>query len=249
MTTIALEDIMIMKKLISICLSICLILSAFSIVVSADGYASDVQSELIELACIAFPEYSDTILNPVVPNPSARSSNKPIIAYTEARKIDDHTCMIYTRYDDDSVFLTSVEGDDLEVAALRNDWTEDLDKPPVTQITKDSIVTTTTSKKHTINIKGTHPGVNGYFMITDFCYTLFDKGYDRITSTGTRSWTGDWKACSLYGQRLSETSTASASALFRATYQYGSGAYYSRQTELFVQVGHDTMTFSHENFL
>ena len=56
MTTIALEDIMIMKKLISICLSICLILSAFSIVVSADGYASDVQSELIELACIAFPE-------------------------------------------------------------------------------------------------------------------------------------------------------------------------------------------------
>lgn len=239
-----------MKKLIALFLTVCLTLSVIPNPVYANDFSDDEQCQLLELACATFPEYSDSIMNPVVPNMCSRSTDNPVIVYSEARKASDRVCLIYSRYEDGSVFLTSIEGDDLNVANTQRDWTEDLDKPPVTEITNHGVVTSQSSAQHTLNIKGTHPGVNGYFQITGFTYTIRNSSYDYIDSTGTRSWNGDWTNCVLYpSPRYYETSTAAACATFRATYRFGPGNYYSRQTELFIQIRNNSMTFSHVNFL
>lgn len=238
-----------MKKILSLCLAVCLILSMIPFVSFADNAANDEGEELCKLACATFPEYADSILNPVLPNSNARVSGSPAIVYTEARKASDNICIIYSRYEDGSVFLTSVEGDGLEVTSTQRDWQDDLDKAPATEITRDYVVTAQKNEQHTLNIKGTHPGVSGYFQISDFTYTIVYNGYDYINKTGTVNCYNEWKACLLSGSRLKETGSALACALFRATYQYGPGSYYSRQTELYIDVGKDCMTFSHVNFL
>ena len=243
-----------MKKLISLLLAVCLVLSAVPTLAFANGYSSDVQQQLIDLACATFPEYANSIRNPVSPNALSRSNSNPTIVRSEARKASDRVCVIYSQYDDGSVFLTSVEGDNLNVGIATQDWWDDLreelDKPPVTTITNHSIVTSVGSAQHNLTIKGTHPGVSGYFQITGFTYTIVENGYDRIDSNGTTSVSGDWKGCAVDGDsRYTETSTKSACTVFRSRYQFGSGAYYSRETELVIQIKNDTMSFSHVNFL
>lgn len=242
-----------MKKLISLLLAVCLVLSAVPTLAFADGYSNDVQQQLIDLACATFPEYANSIRNPVSPDALSCSNSNPTLVRSEARKASDRVCVIYSQYDDGSVFLTSVEGDNLSVGVApqsSGDEYEDLDKPPVTTITSHDTSPSGGSTKHTLTIKGTHPGVTGYFQITGFTYTIVANGYDRIDSTGTTSLNGKWTGCSVLGSpRYNETSSQSACVTFRARYRFGPGNYYSRETELFIQIRNDTMTYSHENFL
>lgn len=238
-----------MKKLMALFLAVCLTLSVIPNPVYANDFSDDEQRQLLELACATFPEFSDSILNPVVPSMSSRSADNPVIVYSEARKASDRVCIIYSRYEDGSVFLTSVEGDDLSVANTQRDLVDDLNKDPVTEITNHGVVTSQSSAQHTLSIKGTHPGVSGCFRITGFTYTIRNNAYDYIDSIGTRSYNGEWTGCSLDGSpRYYETSSAFACAVFRATYRFGSGSYYSRQTELCIKVMNDSMTISHNNF-
>ncbi len=239
-----------MKKLLSFCLVVCIMLSTIPLTTFAADVCSNEENELLQLACETFPEFADSILHPVVPNPFTRASSNPAIVYTEARKASENICVIYSQYEDGTVFLTSVEGDGLEVSNSRSDLLDELDKPPATEITRDYVVTGQKTEQHTLNIKGTHPGVNGYFQISNFTYTIVYNGYDYINKTGEINCYNDWKGCSLYGTPVyKETSSNLAYAVFRATYQFGPGAYYSRQTELYIDVGKDCMTFSHVNFL
>lgn len=242
-----------MKKLISLLLAVCLVLSAVPTLAFADGYSNDVQQQLIDLACATFPEYANSIRNPVSPNALSRSNSNPTLVRSEARKASDRVCVIYSQYDDGSVFLTSVEGDNLSVEVVPQDWVDDLikelDKPPVTTITSHDTSPSGGSTKHTLTIKGTHPGVTGYFQITGFTYTIVGDGYDRIDSTGTTSLSGDWTDCSVYGSpNYNETSSSAAYTTFRARFRFGSGNYYSRETELHIRIKDDTMTYSHVNF-
>lgn len=242
-----------MKKLISLLLAVCLVLSAVPTLAFADGYSNDVQQQLIDLACATFPEYANSIRNPVSPNALSRSNSNPTLVRSEARKASDRVCVIYSQYDDGSVLLTSVEGDNLSVGVATQasgDEYEDLDKPPVTTITSHSVVPTFGSAQHTLTIKGTHPGVTGYFQITGFTYTIVGDGYDRIDSTGTTSLSGKWTGCSVFGTpNYNESSSSAAYATFRARFRFGPGNYYSRETELSIRIKNDTMTYSHVNFL
>lgn len=243
-----------MKKLVSFLLAVCLIFTAVPTLAFAKDYNNDVQRQLIDLACATFPEYSNSITNPVVPDMRTQPASEPTIVFSEARKASDRVCVVYSRYNDGSVFLTSVEGDNLYVGVPAQDWWEELDKelkkPPVTTITQNSIDSSGGSEKHNITITGTHPGVSGYFKISGFTYTLVKNGYDRIDSTGTTSLNGQWTGCSVLGSpNYNESSSSAASVIFRARFRFGSGDYYSRETELFIQVKNDTMTYSHVNFL
>ena len=78
-----------MKKLISLLLAVCLVLSAVPTLASADGYSNDVQQQLIDLACATFPEYANFIRNPVSPNALSRSNSNPTLVRSEARKASD----------------------------------------------------------------------------------------------------------------------------------------------------------------
>lgn len=237
-----------MKKAVVMILTVCLLAVQLVLPTCAETYEDKDQQRLIELACNAFPEYEDSIVHPVKPTRQARSASRPQIAVTKARKVSDKMCIVYSQYEDGTVFLTSIEGEGLQVARGEWDWQGDLEKPPVTQIEKGEVVKSTNYQKHPLTIVGTHPGAIGSFKISNFCYVINEKGYDYISNTGTGTTTGNCTACNLNGSRLKENSSQLACASYMSTFQFGPGGYYVVQTELDILVGNDTMTFSHVNF-
>jgi len=163
-----------MKKILSLCLAILMLLTALPIDASAVENKTYTQTELLTLACEVFPEYESEIINQENRSfANYRSSDSDEIIFSETRDISDNQSLTLLQRRSGDIIVVSREIDWANLYV--NDSTSDISNVGVTGTADFQINTTSAS---------------GTFILSDVRFTIYYTGSDYFTSTGTVSGLG-----------------------------------------------------------
>lgn len=163
-----------MKKILSLCLAILMLLTALPIDASAVENKTYSQTELLTLACEVFPEYESEIINQENRSfANYRSADSDEIIFSETRDISDNQSLTLLQRRGGDIIVVSREIDWANLYV--NDSTSDISNVGVTG-TADFQITTTSA--------------SGTFILSDVRFTIYYTGSDYFTSTGTVSGLG-----------------------------------------------------------
>lgn len=185
-----------MKRIMSLLLVFVMVLVIAPVPAHASSSAeNDVQAEMLETACDVFPEYADKIMAraPTTVNARSASTTRDLVV-TESRNVTDSRVIVYSEYSDGLVLLADYG---YEYETITN--SQDIDG----------------SRTYVdIDIRATSNYFYGYFELQNVQFTIYGRGYERITSAGTPYATGDCEMYELETQILNETASS------KATIQY-----------------------------
>lgn len=154
------------KVLISLLTAALLISNVFVMSVCAVEQDITDKNQLLALAKVTFPEFSDKIDGKDTPN-RARSSDKSVVVQL-TRTVDSNTIMTYTEYNNGIVTLGAARF------------------LPKTQINVEDSVTHSTYEEFTATLVASV--VEGpTFTATNVKYRIYPDTYDKITSVGNYS--------------------------------------------------------------
>ena len=114
-----------MKKLISVCLALVLLLTTIPFSAFAVDETASESAEIVALACEVFPEYADRINNTPHHSAMARTVEPKTIIADETRFAGDSSYLNYKEYSDGTILLTQVrnnDGDDFKYDLTTNSY-------------------------------------------------------------------------------------------------------------------------------
>lgn len=222
-----------MKKLISVCLALVMLLTAFPVNAFAAENTDSEYDQLMELACEVFPEYADRINNTPNRSTTARSVEPKTVVADETRFVGDSSYLNYKEYSDGTILLTQVRNND------GDDFKYDL--------TTNSYSTGAGATTANITVKAYYAGGNtsSYFKLSNMIYTTVSNGYDTINSTGTASTTSGCSVMSGYPITvLNESASGPAKIEYRLKYSLDVSMFFV--STLTIKVGNNGLTITHE---
>ena len=223
-----------MKKSLEYILTITLLFCLLPMNVSAQENNVE-RTELLEKACVAFPEYADIINADTVPSTVSRSVSSREVVFSETRDISETEFIVYTEYSDGLVVLDSVEIMDDEV-----DYNSTEQSGSMT--------------KFDITVTATCLGVNSYFTLSNVKFTIYATTYDRITSSGTPTTHNVQNTyndkCTNWDPVCTPNETASAAAKISVKLQFRFGP---RDTEFYISyltinIRNNQLTVEHKEY-
>lgn len=226
-----------MKRTLSLIFALVILVNVMSFGVYARETSSG-RDELLNKACLAFPEYANKIKADTLPATAmARSTAPREVVYSDTRALSSTEYVAYTEYSD-GLFAVDL----LTVNASFNAQTSDMDTEQVGSATH-----------FTVSIKATCSLTSSYFEVTNVKFTIYAYANDRITKAGSPSAhnpansSGD--KCTYVSSTLVsiENGSTPASLTYPLTFRYSqdSGDFFS--TSLLLEVGNNTYSLSHIN--
>jgi hypothetical protein len=216
-----------MKKIFCFLLSLIFVMASMPFTANASENNSDVQDELITLACVIFPEYADRITNPVT-TARTRSIGARELVITETRAVSENEYLTYTEYSDGLVLLTD---NDFECSLSVTDR--------ILGTTKTDVTATITA---TCNL------TSGYFRLSGVQYSLYKQGYDTINSTGSSSRSGNCIYAGLNSSVLTESAGRCAHLSYVLSFKIGNSAGDIVQSYLTLSVGNNTASVTNVEY-
>lgn len=221
-----------MKKSLSFCLAVIMILTFLPINASASETPTSDHDRLVSLACEIFPEYAHNIRNSNTTTFSADGITEDrYIVFSETRNVSENEYMMYTEYSDGLALLT--------------DYSFDY------KILTYNPTTGAGATEVTMSLEATceESGYNGVFYIDNFRYVLDSYGYDSIISLGTTRTTGSCKLSSVNYPNpdyyLYETASDDAYVNYALDYWPGDSGYFTLNSYLEIKVGNNGCTITH----
>lgn len=223
-----------MKKFISYIITIALLLSMLPVSASAQETNSE-RNEILEKACIAFPEYAETIRADAAPSGISRSSTPREVVFSETRPLSENEFIVYTEYSDGLFAIDSVE---MEKEVIYN-----------------SMDQSGSMTKFDITVKATCSDVYSHFTLSNIKFTIYPTTYDRITSSGTPSVkTGEYTyndncTYDTINCTPNETASAPAKVSVRLNFRFGPYSTNFYQSDLIIKVQNNQLTVTHEEYV
>ena len=195
---------------------------------------SDERAEILEKACIAFPEYANKIESDALSFSAARSATSRELVITETRSISENEFIVYTEYSDGLIVLDQ---------AL-------MDSDVVYNTTEQSGSMTIFN----ITIKATCLETESYFKVSNLEFIIYPSAYDRITSIGTATThnpENTYNDCCYYDAEECvytpyETATDFASVCFPLQFKFAPYPGYIYDSYLWVEVGNNALSVHHD---
>ena len=223
-----------MKKLISILFTLLLLLVAFPINSNAVVNKSNIERiELIDLACLTFPEYASNIRGNANKSYRGPQNGPAEIVFCETRAISENERITFAQYSNNRGVIV------YETASAAS-----LEETGSSENTFCCGLSSTLSYAITPTLESDFSGV---FYLDNFKYRLISATYDSITDDGTPSY-NDEIYCA-YTQSTTvyqETATSAAKATYNITFIHnGSYGVFSSDdiyVTLDLRVRNDTVT-------
>lgn len=222
-----------MKKFISYIITIALLLSMLPISASAQATNSN-RNEILKKACIAFPEYAETIRADAAPSNLSRSSTSREVVFSEARSLSENEFIVYTEYSDGLFAIDSVK----------------MEK----EVVYNSMDQSGSMTKFDITVKATCSDVKSHFILSNLKFTIYPTTYDRITSSGSpdvETPDNTYNDNCTYGTincTPNETASAPAKVSVRLTFQFTPYPGDVYQSDLTIKVRNNQLSVTHEEY-
>lgn len=216
-----------MKRIMSLLLVFVMVLVIAPVPAhAASSTENDVQAEMLETACDVFPEYADKIMAQVPMTANARSaSTTRDLVVSESRNVSDDRVIVYSEYSDGLVLLADY---DYRYQTITN--SQDIDG---------------STTYVDIDIRATSNYFYGYFELQNVQFTIYGRGYDRITNVGSYVVTGDCAINKTYTSVLNETASGKAQIQYRLHWKLNDLPAAVTTSMFLFQVGNNGFTVSH----
>lgn len=224
-----------MKNCLSLILALVLMLTVLPMGALAAENTSE-RDEILEKACVAFPEYAAKIAADTLPASALRSAEPQKMVFTETRAISENEFIVYTEYSDGLVVL------DQGV----------MDKEVIYNSTND----VATAINVDITVKATCTDTSAYFKVSNIKFTINTNSYDRINSIGSPkvynpSNTFNDECIYVQGNHSlnsQESASRKAYVCYPLSFKFAPYPGYVYTSELWVEVGQNALSVHHDKW-
>lgn len=191
------------------------------------------RDEILENACIVFPEYAVKIAADTMPVTPYRSFVQRELVHTETRALSDSEFIVYTEYSDGLIVLDQVTMEEEVIYHGTSDIANEI--------------------KVDITVKATCSATTAYFEVSNIKFTIDEYYFDHIDSIGspavhnpTNTYNDMCTYTGNYTLTSTETASKKASVVYPLSFRFAPYPTSIYTSFLWVEVGNNSLSVHHD---